>query len=74
MQVAKHLDPADFPAFQDKPWCPLLHGSEPGVCQNVTIKHLLTMTGGIFPLDLGSCDDIPASDKWSPEDWYYTYR
>ena len=74
MQVAKHLDPADFPAFQGRPWCPLVHGSETSVCQNVALEHLLTMMSGIFPLDMGSCDDVPGSEEWTPEDWYYTYR
>ena len=74
MQVAKHLDPADFPALGGKPWCPLLYGNETQGCQNVTLEHLLTMMSGIFPQDMGSCDDIAESEEWVPDEWYYNYR
>ena len=74
MQVAKHLDPADFPALKGRPWCPLVHGSEGQGCHNVTVEHLLTMTSGVLPMDMGRCDDIPRSDEWMPGDWYYPYR
>ena len=72
--MAKHLDPADFPALQGKPWCPLVHSNETEGCQNVAIEHLLTMTSGIFPTDMGLCEDVPGSGKWRREDWYYKYR
>ena len=72
--MAQYLDPADFPALQDRAWCPRVHGRESEGCQNVTVLDLLSMTSGILPSDMGACEDVPFSAEWTPDEWYWQYR
>ena len=72
--MAQYLDPADFPALQNRPWCPRVHGRESEGCQNVTVVDLLSMTSGILPSDMGACEDVPVSAEWTPKEWYWQYR
>ena len=72
--MAQYLDPADFPALQDRTWCPRVHGRENEGCQNVTVVDLLSMTSGILPSDMGFCEDLPFSKDWTPDEWYWQYR
>lgn len=72
--MAQYLDPADFPALQNRTWCPRVHGRESEGCQNVTVVDLLSMTSGILPSDMGACEDVPLSAEWTPDEWYWQYR